>query len=124
MNEWLSNKLQNRERDSGMAYVTDNGHFTPQYEFIFGPHEVRMLDYVLRMDDDESSLADDFGRLMDAFDMDSVRLEKLNALGAESRGSSGETLHLDVHDLNSSTLQWIHYVYPDDFALGGYAKQE
>jgi len=122
MNEWLSNKLQNRKRDSGMAYVMDNGHFTPQYEFIFGPHEVRMLDYVLRMDDDtESSLADDFERLMNAFNLkNDVQLEKLNALGAAARGGT----HLDVYDLNRNTLQWIHYVYPDDFALGGYAKQD
>lgn len=118
MNEWLSQKLRDRERDSGMAYAMDNGHFTPQYEFIFGPHEVRMLDYVLQMDN--GRLSEDFERLMHAYGLDKVKLKKVNALGAAERGDA--QTHLDVHNLTETSLKWIHDLYEHDFAYGGYEK--
>ena len=118
MNEWLTNKLKNRETGNSTAYLKDNGHFTPQYEFIVGPHEVRMLDYVLRLDD---SLNSDFARLMKAFGLDKVRLQKLNAIGAEERDKQ---TNLGVDDLNQTTLTWIHQRYPMDFQhLFKYSKR-
>ena len=119
MNEWLGHKMQNRQRDSGKAYIEDNGHFTPQYEFIFGPNEVRMLDYVLQMD--SGKLSEDFERLMHAFGLDRVQLEKQNALGAADRG--GSQTHLDVHNLTEASLQWIHTLYSHDFSHIGYEKR-
>ena len=119
MNEWLSQKMQNRQRDSGKAYLEDNGHFTPQYEFIFGPHEVRMLDYVLQMDN--GKLTEDFERLMHAFGLDQVQLQKVNALGAADRGDS--QTHLDVHNLTETSLTSIHELYAHDFSHIGYEKR-
>jgi hypothetical protein len=119
MNEWLSRKLNDRERDSGLAYMMDNGHFTPQYEFIFGPHDVRMLDYVLRMNDE--TLSEDFHKLMYAFGLDKIKLKKINALGAATRGDSNT--HLDVHHLDATALQSIHEMYPNDFFIGSYEKR-
>jgi len=116
MNEWLSQKLHDRERDS---YVTDNGHFTPQFEFIFGPNEVRMLDYVLQMDN--GRLSEDFDRLMHAFGLDKVKLKKVNALGAAERGDA--QTYLDVHNLTEASLKWIHELYELDFTYGGYEKR-
>jgi hypothetical protein len=116
MNEWLSKKIRNRETDSGRSYLIDNGHFTPQYDYIFGPHQVRMLDYVLFMDQDNFN--DQFHTLMDAYDLPNVRLQKINALGATARTED----HLDVHHLDTTTVQWIHNMYPDDFAPLGYEK--
>ena len=120
MNEWLSHKMQQRDRDSGLAYAEDNGHFTPQYEFIFGPHDVRMLDFVLQMDN--GRLSGDFKKLMHAFGLDRVKLEKINAIGAEKRGDS--KTHLDVDNLSGATLKLIHELYPLDFKVGGYEKRE
>lgn len=120
MNEWLSNKMKQQKRDSGAAYLMDNGHFTPQYDFIFGPNEVRMLDYVLTMDDPHESLADQFNRLMDAFGMSDVRLVKFNALGAADRDS--ET-HLGVKHLNPTTISLMQSLYADDFSLVHYDKE-
>lgn len=118
MNEWLRQKIQNRKHDSGLAYVLDNGHFTPQYDFIYGPHNVRMLDYVLQMDDGE--LSTDFPKLMQGFGLDKVQLEKVNALGAAER--DGDTHHLDVQHLDPSSQQWIQDLYGNDFVIGGNAK--
>jgi len=120
MNEWLRHKLHDRERDSGAAYLLDNGHFTPQYEFIFGPHDVRMLDFVLQMDGDDQ-LSDNFDRLMNAFGLNRVHLQKMNAIGAAERGDS--KTHLDVHNLSAAALQAIHELYPHDFTIGGYTKR-
>ena len=114
MNVWLRDKLQTRQNDDGSAlgYLLDNGHFTPQYDFIVGPHEVRMMDYVLKLEDD---LSTQFGRLMKAFGLDHLELRKLNALGAQERNT--ET-HLGKQDLDGDTIQLIHELYPNDFEFG------
>jgi hypothetical protein len=119
MNEWLRNKIRNRETDSGRSYLIDNGHFTPQYDYIFGPHQVRMLDYVLFMDREHFN--DDFQTLMEAYELPNVKLQKLNALGATARSSTAT--HLDTSHLDTPTIQWIHNMYPDDFSIGSYVKK-
>lgn len=117
MNEWLSNKIRNRETDSGRSYLIDNGHFTPQYDYIYGPNQVRMLDYVLFMDSEHFN--ENFATLMQAYELPNVKLQKLNALGAAARGDT----HFDTSHLDNKTIQWIHNMYPDDFSIGGYAKK-
>jgi hypothetical protein len=117
MNEWLHTKMKDQVHDpSAAGYLMDNGHFIPQYEFIFGPHEVRMVDYVLRMDD---SLPEQFHKLMDAFSLEGVKLEKMTALGAQTRDS--ET-HLEVKDLDGEANKMIHELYSKDIALLGYNR--
>jgi hypothetical protein len=111
MNEWLQLKLSSRQAQRGAgAYLVDNGHFTPQFDFLVGPYEVRMVDYVLRMGD---GLDSEFDGLMKAFKLSHVKLKKLNALGAEARGEQ----HRSVEDLNEETLMSIHRTYPHDFDL-------
>ena len=117
MNEWLSQKIRNRETDSGSSYLIDNGHFTPQYDYIYGPNQVRMLDYVLFMDQEQFN--EDFQTLMNAYGLPQVQLKKLNALGATARSDT----HLDTSHLDPKTIQWIHNMYPDDFSIGGYTKK-
>jgi Sulfotransferase family len=116
MNKWLTRKIQNRARDSGLSFLVDNGHFTPQYDFVVGPHQVRMLDYVLKLD--EETLADDFHKLMTAFGLSKVQLQKLNALGAAARGDS--STHLNVEHLDATSLAVINELYSLDFSLGDY----
>jgi len=117
MNEWLQSKLGSFEDgdSSALTYLTDNGHFTPQYEFMVGPNDVRMIDHVLHLEDD---LDQQFARLMESLDDPSskqIRLKKLNALGAESRGGS----MLGV-DLDERTVEFIRKKYPHDFETFGY----
>jgi hypothetical protein len=113
MNEWLQKKLRSSQAQpgAGRSYLVDNGHFTPQYDFLVGPHEVRMVDHVLRMGDELDS---DFDALMNAFGLPHVKLKKLNALGAEARAAH----HLSMDDINEETLEAIHQTYPRDFDLG------
>ncbi|GAX22259.1 hypothetical protein FisN_25Lh078 [Fistulifera solaris] len=116
MNEWLQNKLhQQHQEPSAEAFLTDNGHFTPQYDFIFGPHQVRMLDYVLKMDD---GFGESFDKLMAAFLSSDIKLEKFNAIGAQERDK--ET-HLNVKDLNRETLSTIQRTYEKDLSFLGYS---
>jgi Sulfotransferase family len=121
MNEWLSQKLKRRKQGSDKStaneYLLDNGHFTPQYEYVVGPHQVRMLDHVLRLDGD---LNNDFQALMQAYNLQSVQLRKINAIGAESRE---QTAALDIHDLHQSTMDLIYESYPHDFSEFSYSRE-
>lgn len=114
MNEWLQNKLHNQIREiKADRYLSDNGHFTPQYDFIFGPHEMRMIDFVLPMN---VTLEQHFHKLTYAYQLNDVKLEKHNALGAQDRGSDGQ---FTVEDLDATTQQLIRETFPNDFCLVG-----
>ena len=109
MNEWLRSKMREQDQEpTGKKYITDNGHFIPQYDFIFGPHQVRMIDYVLKLDDD--SLSEDFSRLMQAFSLERLKLKKINAIGAVERSED----HLGVADLDENTRTAIQQLYAKD----------
>lgn len=95
----------------------DNGHFTAQYEFVFGPHQVRMLDFVLRMDD--SAFTTNFARLVNAFGLADIRLKKINAIGAAKRDSEA---FLQVGDFDNQTKNWIRAEYAQDFEFGDYQE--
>lgn len=126
MNQWIRDKIKQQQEDNNndpaLQYLSDNGHFTPQYQFIFGPHNVRMVDHVLQLDG-ETRLSVQFSRLMDAYSLPDVQLEKRNALGAQARGNSNDQHSLTVRDLDQETIDLIHQSYPHDFDLG-YAKKQ
>lgn len=114
MNDWLQRKIQERpENPSAEGYLMDFGHFTPQHEFIFGPHEVRMVDFVLPMDD---SFGESFETLMEAFLLPEIKLQRFNAIGAEERKVD---THLNVTHLDHKTLSIFKERYSEDFSLLG-----
>lgn len=115
MNEWLDQKIRQQNRRSGAAYLMDNGHFTPQYDFIFAPNDVRMIDYVLTMDSSQTPLSDQFNLLMNSFSRPEIQLVKFNAFGAENRTAD---THLTVTHLNLSLICLIHNLHGSDFRLG------
>lgn len=119
MNEWLNQKIRQQNRLNGAAFLMDNGHFTPQYDFIFAPNEVRMIDYVLKMDSVQTPLADQFNLLMDSFSMPEIKLVKFNAFGAANRD---DNTHLTVKHLNKSLICLIHTLHGNDFSLGYIGK--
>jgi hypothetical protein len=119
LNEWLQRKLSHKDSGTASSYLADNGHFTPQHDYVVGPHQVRVIDHVLRMDGAALPLSEQFDRLMRAFSLGSVRLESINALGAESRR---DVAKLDTRNLAPDTLEAIHATYDSDFALG-YARR-
>lgn len=116
-NEWIQRKLNDRERDTAFGYLLDNGHFTPQYEYVMGPNEVRMVDYVLKLEQVDSQ----FPRLMKAFGLPRVQLEKVNALGAQKRKDAAR---LGVGDLDVATRKLLHQLYNHDFEDLGYQRKE
>ena len=120
MNQWLSDKLQAQENGTTAGYLLDNGHFTPQYDFLVGPHDVRRVDYVLRL---EHNLDKEFENLMSAFNLSNIRLKKFGSLGsAEGAGERGDGNHLGVKDLNAHAKDWIHRLYHNDFGRMQYAN--
>ena len=107
MNEWLQNKLSHKNYSLAETYLQDNGHFTPQYDFLVTKRGVRMVDYVLQMDD----LSNQFKALMSAFSLD-IRMadQKMNA----ARTSDA---HLEPHHLNQRTVSSVQHVFAHDFDL-------
>ena len=122
MNQWLRKKLnESGSPTRAEYYLADNSHFTPQYEFLVGPHEVRIVDYVLRMDDPALSLSEQFDRLVEAHGMPSgMSLPFMGAISAEARNT---TDHLTVDNLQPSTLDQIHRHYEKDLEYLRYAKK-
>ena len=107
MNEWLQNKLSHNDLSKAETYLEDNGHFTPQYSFLVTQQGVRMVDYVLNMDD----LPEQFEGLMEAFSLNvHMVTKKMNA-------ARNSTTHLQVEDLDSVTVKSIQKVFQNDFAL-------
>jgi hypothetical protein len=107
MNGWLKEKLH-RLPAMGMSandYLDHNGHFTPQSHFVFSSFDVRMVDYVLRMD----TLQTDFPRLMDAYGLD-VKLPSVKTNTA--RNSSAD---LDAESIDSGLDELIREKYLRDF---------
>lgn len=126
-NAWLSRKLQSQqvhhqqgrqEGKTSQEYLADNGHFTAQHDFLVGPHQVRVVDYVLRMDDTVTPLAEQFARLVTSFGNNMT----LSFMGAISAGERNTTQHLTIRHLDQPTLDWIHRLYPHDFDRLGYSR--
>jgi hypothetical protein len=121
MNQWLMRKMHDRETKTAAGYLLDNGHFTPQFEYIVGPHETRYVDYILRLDD---TLNPQFAHLMQVFGLGHVKLKKFQALGsAEDFKDRSDDTHLTTDALDKHTLDWIHNRYSQDFLDFGYVKR-
>ncbi|GKY91184.1 hypothetical protein MPSEU_000091100 [Mayamaea pseudoterrestris] len=132
MNKWLQRKLEPKAAHGGddelfeqqlqqkktvhpaLQYLSDNGHFTPQYEFIVGPNQVRYVDFVLTLE----NVADTFTELMSAFGLDKLTLKKMNALGAASRDEA----QLTTKHLSAKTMELMHQRFENDFMFG-YSKR-
>lgn len=107
MNEWLQNKLSHKDFSKAETYLEDNGHFTPQYSFLVTEQGVRMVDYVLNMDD----LPEQFKGLMDAYSLNIHMVTKKMNVARNS------TTHLQIKDLDTATVKSIQKVFQNDFAL-------
>ena len=140
MNAWIRDKLhrnQQHQQTGGpgtavLPYLLDNGHWVPQSEYILGPHNVRMVDYVLVLDSNnhqDNTLSQQFDRLMQAFGIP-IALRHVQSIGRSSNStlaaSSTTTttttnLHnktqLTVDDLTSDTIRRLQQVYATDTAL-------
>lgn len=104
MNEWISRKLNQSESD----YLLDNGHFTPQWEFLVAPHQVRRVDYVLQLD----KVSQQFPRLVDAFGLGEVKLRRVSSLGQDKETNQQELL--TPADLSDKTKRLITEKYKLD----------
>lgn len=107
MNDWLKTKLHQTPTPNTTAkdYLDQNGHFTPQSLFVFSNFDVRMVDYVLRMD----TLDEGFPKLMGAYGLN-VKLPSVKTNTA--RNTSAD---LDVHIIDSDLDALIHEKYARDF---------
>jgi len=103
MNDWLQKKLRAKV---GVA----RGHYVSQYSYIVGPQRVRVADHVLRME----NLTTEFPRLMKAFSLEDIQLEKHYNSAAKSSKNLGSK------DLEPETIQIIRDTYPDDIGSLGY----
>lgn len=104
MNEWLQHKLDQLPKGQMKPkdYLNYNGHFTPQSDFLVSyPAEVRMVDYVLNMD----NLQEEFNALMKAYGISvNMPVHKKNA----ARNNVAD-LQADHMDRRTHRLLRKHY---------------
>jgi hypothetical protein len=82
-------------------------HSTIQYEFIVANGNVRMIDYVLRMD----ALKTEFQPLMDAYGINAtLPTRRMNV-------AQNETTELTVKDIGTKTDNMLVQIYEHDFDL-------
>lgn len=111
LNKWLQNSLQHTKDMKDMSasdYLFRNGHFTPQYDFIVSQDNVRMVDYVLQMNDLENG----FNPLMKAYGLNVVLPPK----NKQNIGRNDTRDLLEKH-LDDSTNELIEEKYKRDFDL-------
>jgi hypothetical protein len=105
-NEWLQEKLS-ANRSLAADYLIQNGHYTPQYEFIVANGNVRMIDYVLRMD----ALKTELQPLMDAYGINAtLPTRRMNV-------AQNETTELTVKDIGTKTDNMLVQICEHDFDL-------
>jgi hypothetical protein len=92
----------------------DNSHFTPHYEYVVGPHEVRMLDYVLRLDD-RASFQQDFQKLMKAFKLP-LTLRKMQSISSHEDDQHNSSM-LTARHLTNTSMYWIRKKYANDIEI-------
>ena len=124
INEWIQTKLSpksvlaTRELKTTTSsaeivqqYFDHNGHFTPQYQFVVShPQNIRMVDYVLNMD----NLQEEFPKLMNAFNVTAVMpSHRQNAM----RNDTTIEKDLKASDFDSTTKELIRQIYNLDFEL-------
>lgn len=110
MNEWMQHKLQQMPADrlSPKDFLNYNGHFTSQSHFLVSyPSEIRMVDYVLRMD----NLSSEFAALMKAYGTPvEMSPHKKNV-------ARNDTSDLDSRHFDSKTLALLHEHYGRDVEI-------
>ena len=110
MNQWLRDKLDQMSHQdmSPQDYLSYNGHFTPQSHFLVSfPAQIRMIDYVLRMD----NLKSQFHALMTAYGIDAEMLDYRKNV---ARNDTGD---LDARHFDTKTLALLNDRYEHDVAI-------
>ena len=119
LSSWLSQKFQRNNQHGShpaLRYVLDNGHFTSQYEFLVGPHQVRIVDYVLVMDHDEKSLKREFQKLMKAFRLP-LALRHMQSISSHHEEGGPRSPLLTARNLTKEVTSQIQTLCRDDMDL-------
>jgi len=93
------------------TYLRKSSHYIPQYDFVVGPLQTRMVDTVLQME----QLPLQFMKLMQAYQSNNLTLQKVN--------TGHPQVQLGVQHMNHKVISTIHKFYPNDFVLGNYSKE-
>jgi hypothetical protein len=116
LNQWLRDELKST-KPSGQMTPSDllyqNGHYTPQFDFVVSPGEVRMVDYVLHM----KQLNAEFQPLMNAYGIDAKMPPRRN------NAAPNDAQDLGSEHLDATTNAIVEEKYRHDFALMN-AKQK
>lgn len=111
MNEWIREKLKQLpvDRLTPKDFLRYNGHYTPQSQFLISyPSQIRMVDYVLQMDE----LASNFNTLMGVYGLSAEMLA--HKKNVARNGTAGD---LQVTDFDSETLSLCRDRYGDDMSI-------
>lgn len=95
------------------SYWIEDGHFIPQYDYIFDLDGKKIVQHVLKFE----SLQDDFNTMMSKYGESSLQL------GTEHANKSNiSDKKLSANDLTDANLLLIQRIYGKDFAVFGYER--
>jgi Sulfotransferase family len=105
MNAFLRERLKPKP-SATEDYIRDGGHWIPAYDYVMRPNEIRQVDYLLQMDDDD--LPRNFDRLAAAFELP-LRFP-------ESKENEGQ-YRLSRADLHPDVLKQLQTRFHNDYEL-------
>jgi len=110
MNQYLLELLQQKPNKD---FYIEQGHYIPQYNYVFNGNGRRMVNHILRFD----HLIEDFAKLVNLYPkyLKGVKLSSKRKLQNQDRS-------LSVDDLSKEVLELTEFVYAKDFEYFGFDK--
>ena len=92
------------------TYFRGDGHLIPQYDYVVGPRNVRMVDYVLQLE----NITQQFPYLTQAYGLKMF-------LGKRTNVHKNETIQLSSKDLDDGVMERMKNLYHADFGMKLYS---
>mmetsp|Transcript_16144 Transcript_16144/g.45233 ORF Transcript_16144/g.45233 Transcript_16144/m.45233 type:complete len:213 (+) Transcript_16144:3-641(+) len=108
MNGWIQRKISslNTSWARGETYFQENGHYTPQYNFLIANFQIRMVDYVIPM----KELKQHYDHLMEAYGIESVMI-------TDRRNAARNITDLGSEAFDETTKRLLKERYQNDFEM-------
>mmetsp|Transcript_13416 Transcript_13416/g.32307 ORF Transcript_13416/g.32307 Transcript_13416/m.32307 type:complete len:315 (+) Transcript_13416:66-1010(+) len=124
LNSWIKKKLSpmaealKNKKPNSTSYFQSDGHFIPQYDYVFDYHGEQVIKHVLRFE----RLHVDFESLMKKYNLSDTIILSKTVNGKQGKHTRNKGLA--VPNITIENMRKIDLVYSNDFEAFGYNKYE